>query len=93
MLLGSFADRGFANGEGGMMTWGDVGLTLRLGSESTDSVESESTDVVEFSELVEMVRMNVGFVASSLSLNWNFELVPVVMGLTRPVDIVFKKSR
>lgn len=64
--LGSFADRGFANGEGGIMTRGDCGLTLRLVSEivldteCTDSVELDITDVVEVSELVELVRDSVG---------------------------------
>jgi hypothetical protein len=114
--LGSFADRGFANGEGGIMTRGDCGLTLRLVSEivldteCTDSVELEVTDVVEDSELVELVRESVGCTASgvtsgnfssvssiaslgTLSLKRNFELVPVVIGLVRPVDIDFKKSK
>lgn len=116
IFLGSFADRGFANGEGGMITRGDCGLTLRLVSEivldteCTDSVELETTDVMEDSELVELVRERVGCTVSgvasedfssvssmvsldTLSLRWNFELVPVVSGLARPVDIDFKKSR
>ena len=116
ILLGSFADRGFANGEGGMMTRGDCGLTLRLVSEivldteCTDSVELEITDVTEDSELVELVRESAGCTASgvasgvfssvssmaslcTLSPKWNFELVPVVSGLARPVDIDFKKSK
>jgi len=98
------------------MTRGDCGLTLRLVSEivldteCTDSVELETTDVIEDSELVELVRESIGCTASgvtsgdfssvssmaslgTLSLNWNFELVPVVSGLARPVDIDFKKSR
>jgi hypothetical protein len=98
------------------MTRGDCGLTLRLVSEivldteCTDSVELEITDVVEDSELVELVRESVGCTASgvtsgdfssvssiallgTLSLKWNFELVPVVIGLARPVDIDFKKSK
>jgi hypothetical protein len=98
------------------MTRGDCGLTLRLVSEivldteCTDSVELETTDVVEDSELVESVRESVGCTASGvasgdfssvssivslgvLSLKLNFELVPVVSGLARPVDIDFKKSR
>lgn len=64
--LGSFADRGFANGEGGMMTRGDCGLVLRLVSEivlvveCTDFVELDITDVVDASELVELVRESVG---------------------------------
>jgi hypothetical protein len=99
-----------------MMTRGDCGLTLRLVSkivldtECTDSVELEITDVVEDSELVELVRESVGCATSgvtsgdfssvsstaslgTLSLKWNFELVPVVIGLARPVDIDFKKSK
>ena len=98
------------------MTRGDCGLILRLVSEivldteCTDSVELETTDVIEDSELVELVRESVGCATSgvasgdfssvssmtslgTLSLNWNFELVPVVIGLARPVDIDFKKSR
>jgi hypothetical protein len=98
------------------MTRGDCGLTLRLVSEivldteCTDSVELEVTDVVEDSELVELVRESVGCTASgvtsgnfssvssiaslgTLSLKRNFELVPVVIGLVRPVDIDFKKSK
>jgi hypothetical protein len=98
------------------MTRGDCGLTLRLVSEivldteCTDSVELEVTDVVEDSELVELVRESVGCTASgvtsgnfssvssiaslgTLSLKRNFELVPVVIGLARPVDIDFKKSK
>jgi hypothetical protein len=98
------------------MTRGDCGLTLRLVSEivldteCTDSVELETTDVTEDSELVELVRESTGCTASgvasgvfssvssmaslgTLSLKLNFELVPVVSGLARPVDIVFRKSR
>jgi len=98
------------------MTRGDCGLTLRLVSEivleteRTDSVELETTDVIEDSELVELVRESIGCTVSgvasgdfssvssmtslgTLSLKWNFELVPVVIGLARPVDIDFKKSR
>jgi len=98
------------------MTRGDCGLTLRLVSEivldteCTDSVELETTDVIEDSELVELVRESIGCTVSgvasgdfssvssmtslgTLSLKWNFELVPVVIGLARPVDIDFKKSR
>ena len=98
------------------MTRGDCGLTLRLVSEivldteCTDSVELETTDVIEDSELVELVRESGGCTVSgvasgvfssvssmvslgTLSLKWNFELVPVVIGLAKPVDIDFKKSR
>lgn len=48
------------------MTRGDCGLALRLVSEivldteCTDSVKLEITDVVEVSELVELVRESVG---------------------------------
>lgn len=64
--LAKLADRGFVNGEGGMMTRGDSGLALRLPSDSvldtdrTDSVEPETTDVVDDSELVELVRVSDG---------------------------------
>jgi len=91
-------------------------LTLRLVSEivldteRTDSVELETTDVIDDSELVELVRESIGCIVSgvasgdfssissmtslgTLSLKWNFELVPVAIGLARPVDIDFKKSR
>lgn len=52
--LGSFADRGFANGEGGIMTRGDCGLILRLTSESAP--EMERTDSFDAAEIVELVE-------------------------------------
>ena len=66
---GSLAERGFAKGEGGMMTRGDCGLVLDVAVlllvvvvtvERTDSVEEvDIVDVMEDSDPEELVRESV----------------------------------
>ena len=70
--------------------------------EITDVVEdSEQVELVRESGGCTISGVTSGEVSSvssmtslgTLSLKWNFELVPVVSGLARPVDIDFRKSR